>query len=882
MRHRVRGGRGRAQPRPGPAAGARRPGGARPPRGVRGRRRVERRRGRRAAAGAGAPRALAGPTRQRAAGDRHGCSCRAAGSERARARTLVERGAARRRACHRRWRRVPVEVAALGAAAAATRPTSPRRSSRARSTRDGPTGPGPRVRAAPRRRPAAARVGRRGPSGLDDLSVPSVSCRTIVYKGLVAGGRLAAFYPDLARPIALELRALPPALRDEHAADLAARPAVPLDRPQRRDRHRPGQPRAGPRPSGRRGRGPHGDRGAGARRGRAAPVAGRLRLPVARRDARAARRDRLGPGLGAARGDARGVGAAPARRTRTSPTLRRRTAGLLAPVGRPGRDRLLRRPAGRRDPRSQRAAAGGVRGDAGPAGRRGIRGRRDPARRVARPSGAGGSGPGEMLLVDPRRRAILEDADAKAHLLRRLPIHDAPRPAHVDRSPPADRAATPSSLRYLAGLDAEKRPPRRQDDGPRGPRAALVDGRRHADARPRPGRPPRRRPSPPVVRPGHEPADRPGAGAGGDGPAGRPRPAAGAPRRAAARRSSRATVRLDRPVVADLDGLARDVPGPARPAARRDLGSRGGARRPRRALDAARAGGRRCGRARGAELHRRLRPRVLARAAAGPVGPRGRRGQHRADRCRAARPGRHPRRRGRRPRRPRAGDGPRRRRDGGRPVARGRAGDRDGRARAAPRSSRRDAAVDNLLAAFEAGLRKTLARMGISTVASYVGGLLFESLELDDDLSRPLLPAARRRGPGRSASRDIAGRRIRRARCGPADRRRPAVEPAARIPGFARFRADGEAHLFSPKNAAEIPALRPRTAAPRSTPRSTRYRGCARPAAGAVVRDGLRVRRGPPSVAVDSPTSSRPATSSDGSWCRRCASARSRPRPTRR
>ena len=44
-----------------------------------------------------------------------------------------------------------------------------------------------------------------------------------------------------------------------------------------------------------------------------------------------------------------------------------------------------------------------------------------------------------MLLVDPRRGAILEDADAKAHLLRRLPIHDAPRPAHVDRAP---RAAT--------------------------------------------------------------------------------------------------------------------------------------------------------------------------------------------------------------------------------------------------------------------------------------------------------------------------------------------------------------------------------------------------------------------------------------------------------
>jgi Glutamate synthase central domain len=52
---------------------------------------------------------------------------------------------------------------------------------------------------------------------------------------------------------------------------------------------------------------------------------------------------------------------------------------------------------------------------------------------------------------------VLEDAEAKAHLLRRLPIHDAPRPAHIDMAPlGGDASRTPSSLRYLAGLDAEK------------------------------------------------------------------------------------------------------------------------------------------------------------------------------------------------------------------------------------------------------------------------------------------------------------------------------------------------------------------------------------------------------------------------------------------
>ena len=41
-------------------------------------------------------------------------------------------------------------------------------------------------------------------------------------------------------------------------------------------------------------------------------------------------------------------------------------------------------------------------------------------------------GPGELLLVEPERRTILEDTEAKAHALRALPIHDQPRPTHED------------------------------------------------------------------------------------------------------------------------------------------------------------------------------------------------------------------------------------------------------------------------------------------------------------------------------------------------------------------------------------------------------------------------------------------------------------------
>ena len=67
-------------------------------------------------------------------------------------------------------------------------------------------------------------------------------------------------------------------------------------------------------------------------------------------------------------------------------------------------------------------------------------------------------GPGELLLVEPGRRTILEDTDAKAWALRHLPIHDEPRPLHedtadaatlaIERGPALDHAA-----RYLAGLD---------------------------------------------------------------------------------------------------------------------------------------------------------------------------------------------------------------------------------------------------------------------------------------------------------------------------------------------------------------------------------------------------------------------------------------------
>ena len=74
------------------------------------------------------------------------------------------------------------------------------------------------------------------------------------------------------------LRGLPPAVRHQHAPGLAARPAVPLDRPQRRDQHGPRQSRAGPRAHERRRARRRGRRRAAG--GRPAALARRLRLPV--------------------------------------------------------------------------------------------------------------------------------------------------------------------------------------------------------------------------------------------------------------------------------------------------------------------------------------------------------------------------------------------------------------------------------------------------------------------------------------------------------------------------------------------------------------------------------------------------------------------------
>ena len=148
-------------------------------------------------------------------GRREGRACGAGLARRARRQPLPGRDRPRRRAggpagVHRRQR-----PGRRGAGAAAV--------------------PGPQARRAPRGASCWA-------PAADEFYVPSMSCRTICYKGMFLAPQLFAYYPDLADAADEDGPGhRPPAVQHQHVPELAAGPAVPHDRPQRRDQHAAGQ-----------------------------------------------------------------------------------------------------------------------------------------------------------------------------------------------------------------------------------------------------------------------------------------------------------------------------------------------------------------------------------------------------------------------------------------------------------------------------------------------------------------------------------------------------------------------------------------------------------------------------------------------------------------
>ena len=724
------------------------------------------------------------------------------------------------------WRDVPVRTEVLGTDAALSRPSfvqtivaRPRGASDAAFEL--------RLVAARRRMQVVAREAR-----LSAFAVPSASCRTVDYKGLVAGARLAGFYPDLAPPLPVGYAVF----HQRYATN--THPAWHLAQPFRLLAH-------------------NGE--INTVRGNREQIRGRAGDPA--RSAAARRLAAAGPLLSPDGSDSLSLDEAVEALSLTGWTVEaallalvpeahalrrephplaaaftRRVAGFLAPWDGPAAIVFSdgRRVGALLDRNGLRPAAFAV--------------SRDRLVAVASEAGAvplradetvrrGRLGPGQLLLVDPSRGLILGDAEAKVETLHRSWEPDTPRPAHRDRIPSARPEPTPANLRFLAGLDAEGHRLHLKamalegheplwsmgDDTPTPGRARvdrpLTDHLRQAFAQvTNPPIDPERERA--VVDLSVELGRRPAllGGLPGD--------------------RRRRTLRLERPYIADLDGLIAAFPGRVRTLdATWDGGQGTGGLERRLERLAAQA---RAAAAAGVELlvvtDRAFgleRPPIPSALAVGAVhtaltraGLRGRTDVlcdaadvldvHGAAMVLAV---------GATALRPRLAI----------ELAAELAGSRGAEELSI------EGAVRNLLAAFEGGLRKTLARMGICTVASYVGGAQFEVLELAPEVIDRCFPAAAA-WPGTIGFAELAACLLRRQRTAAAIA--PGTPPQRLVdPGLARFRGDGELHLYAPRVVEEIQVLsrdgHDMAAA------LERYRAGLRRGA-ALVRDGLAIRPGTP------------------------------------
>ncbi|MGH2511258.1 MAG: glutamate synthase central domain-containing protein, partial [Candidatus Limnocylindrales bacterium] len=108
----------------------------------------------------------------------------------------------------------------------------------------------------------------------------------------------------------------------------------------------------------------------------------------------------------------------------------------------------------------------------------------------------------------------------------------------------------------------------------------------------------------------------------------------------------------------------------------------------------------------------------------------------------------------------------------------------------------------HLVAALDGGLRKVLARMGISTIAAYRGGQLFEILGLSAEVAERCFPAAPLTA-GSTGFERLAGELLERHAAAWGPERVPGLPD----PGSVRFRSEGELHGFAPKTVRAIQAL---------------------------------------------------------------------------
>jgi glutamate synthase (NADPH) large chain len=108
------------------------------------------------------------------------------------------------------------------------------------------------------------------------------------------------------------------------------------------------------------------------------------------------------------------------------------------------------------------------------------------------------------------------------------------------------------------------------------------------------------------------------------------------------------------------------------------------------------------------------------------------------------------------------------------------------------------AAVRNYVRALGTGILKIMSKMGISTVSSYCGAQVFEAVGLDERLLKRYFTGT----PGRIGGvglaeihAEVAARHARAWPANPAERAHRALEPG----GEYQWRRDGEVHLFNPE-----------------------------------------------------------------------------------
>jgi glutamate synthase (ferredoxin) len=756
---------------------------------------------------------------------------------RARARLVVERALAEVGLVPAAWRQVPADASALGPLAFASRPAfwqvfvaRPAGIGTDRPLDDGAF----ERRLLLVRRRIAAEAAR---AGLDELAVASGSSRTIVYKGLVAGGRLAQLYPDLAAPVPVSFATF----HQRYATN--THPTWRLAQPFGRLAHN-GEINTvrGNREELRGRRGDPDPAGLIADVQERGPL-----LSVGGSDS--ASLDEAVELLVASGWDLPGalamlIPAAPALRAEASPgaaALARRTAGFLAPWDGPaalvftdGRSvgALLDRNGLR--PLAYAITKSGVVAAASEAGAVPLA--QSEIQTLAR------LGPGEMLLVEPRRGRIHIDAAAGQRVSGAIISHGRPRPAFDDRLPRSLEAlgspALSTGAQYLAALDAERL---RLDV-----RTLAIDAREPlwsmGDDTPTPGHGRVQRRAADHLKQAFAQVTNPPIDPERERlvvdlrvHVGRRAPLLGG-------RSGRArSVRLARPLVADLPGLLAtlrrlqggvvglDTTWPA--AAGRDGLEAALERLADDGLTAARRGAiavvlsdRRF------DLDRLPVPSVLAagavHAALTEAGLRGRTDivvdaadlldVHSLAMAIAA----------------------------GARVVHPRLAIRLAAEAAGSRGAEEidvERAVGNLLDGLEAGLRKTLARMGISAVASYAGGAFFETLDLAPEVTSRCFPAALRWdgivGFAELADRQLARRDAALGLDAPASG--PVREARLPDPGFARFRADGELHFFAPRVVAAVQKL---AAGPSTEASLAAYRAALARADPAVTRDRFEVR----------------------------------------